>query len=149
MATGGGSKNIAGNEGERGDAAPTKVPVVNRKSGLGPVAKYIAEYGGLRSALRSEEERGNRGDDGLSDAYELDGKDFLYYNNFKGKFPQSVAKYVEFGNSKLKALFLYLQEKEHILQQQLVTATNKREALIELRAVESVVIWVATNLGLK
>lgn len=148
MATIGSPENIEGDKGEGGTTTPTPVQVVNRKSGLGPVAKYIAEYGGVRTALRSEEKERDRGDARVSYSFGLDTKDFVYYNNFKGKFPQSVVRYVEFGNPKLKALFLYLQEKEHILQQQLVKSTDKREAIAELRTLESVLIWVATNLGI-
>ena len=149
MAAEGDSKDSRRNKAE-GDAGidPT-LPVANRRRGLGPVAKYIAEYGGIRSALRESEGTGS-----ADDAPELDAsrvvtaQELLQWRNFEGKFPQSVVIYCNWKSSyKLKELYHYLQEREWVLQGELTRTHDKQRVLTELEAVESVLIWMITNLG--
>lgn len=149
MATDGDPKDPRGNKNEGKDAVTPSIHMGGGRFGLGPVAKYIAEYGGFRKALCDKEGGADSRDDELQDEGRVaSAQEYLQWHNFEGKYPQSCVKYCAFKeNSKLRAVFHYLQEKEWVLQADLVRRDDKEQVLAELRAIEGMLLWVVTNLG--
>lgn len=144
-----GPKNPRSEHGEGKDGVAPATKVVTRRGGFGPVARFIAEYGGVRKALNKSVPGRPRANARLQDEGRVaSAQTYLQWHNFDGKYPQSCVTYCRFErNSKLRALFNYLQEREWVLQADLVRKEEKTETIAELRAVEAVLIWLVTNLS--
>lgn len=147
MENSGDRKDPGSDEGKGEKDAVPQIRLEDRRTGLGPVARYLKEYGGVRRQLNKKSKNDHRLDDVLSDTSILASEqEIIQWRNFRGKYPQSVVSYCEFSDWRLRAMFTYLQEAEWVLQFDLIEKRDER-TLIELRAIEKILIFVASNLS--
>lgn len=150
----GDTKKDSGHSNEAGkNDTPNTPQLRDDGKGVGRVARYIEEFGGLRRGLRRDEAAGDSKTPSGPESAELqracdDFRVDRFIQDFPTKYPQSCVVYVHYRNTDVKAMFSYLRQKEWVLQKELVGCHESRrlEVLAALEATENTLIWMTANL---